>query len=118
MYPYLYFFSNVELLQLLTSRSHQEAEADLASPSETWNNAQWGDGGAGVNHAHATYVRAREPRPAAHQNSNDSLGGWEDGEFQPIEENVDGECEPRVRGYVLSASVNPSTTLRDSFVFA
>ncbi|KOB69994.1 N-terminal kinase-like protein, partial [Operophtera brumata] len=69
-----------------------EDEWDNEDPSETWNNTQWTD--AGVNNANATYVRnvasARlEHRPAAHQNSNDSLGGWEDGEFEPIEENAD-----------------------------
>lgn len=46
-----------------------------------------------VNNANATYVRGNklEHRPTAHQNSNDSLGGWEDGEFEPIEENIDGK---------------------------
>ncbi|CAD0203839.1 unnamed protein product [Chrysodeixis includens] len=65
------------------------AEAELASPSETWNNSQWTD--PALNNANATYVRGGrlEHRPTAHQNSNDSLGGWEDSEFEPIEENVD-----------------------------
>ncbi|PZC75500.1 hypothetical protein B5X24_HaOG206041 [Helicoverpa armigera] len=56
---------------------------------ETWNNSQWTD--PVLNNANATYVRGGrlEHRPAAHQNSNDSLGGWEDTEFEPIEENVD-----------------------------
>lgn len=73
----------------------QSAEAELVSPSETWNNAQWTD--PAVNRPNATYVRGttststREHRLAAPQNSNDSLGGWEDGEFEPIEEDVDGE---------------------------
>lgn len=65
------------------------AEAELASPSETWNNSQWTD--PIFNNANATYVRGGrlEHRPTAHQNSNDSLGGWEDSEFEPIEENAD-----------------------------
>lgn len=68
------------------------AESELASPSETWNNSQWTD--PVFNNANATYVRGGrlEHRPSAltpHQNSNDSLGGWEDSEFEPIEENVD-----------------------------
>lgn len=75
----------------------QAAEAELASPSETWNNTQWND--PAVNRANATYVRGTvgsvsgkgDHRLAAPQNSNDSLGGWEDGEFEPIEENVDGK---------------------------
>ncbi|KAH9636643.1 hypothetical protein HF086_003461 [Spodoptera exigua] len=65
------------------------AEAELASPSETWNNTQWTD--PIFNNANATYVRGGrlEHKPTAHQNSNDSLGGWEDSEFEPIEENAD-----------------------------
>lgn len=69
------------------------AAAELVSPSETWNNSQWPDMSAltltanvntNVNaNPNATYVR-----PAPHQNSNDSLAGWEDGEFEPIEENA------------------------------
>ncbi|XP_038207052.1 N-terminal kinase-like protein [Zerene cesonia] len=65
------------------------AEAELASPSETWNNTDWSQP---ILNANATFVRNTprlEHRPAAHQNSNDSLGGWEDGEFEPIEENAD-----------------------------
>ncbi|XP_072929974.1 N-terminal kinase-like protein [Epargyreus clarus] len=80
-----------------TLQENPNAEAELASPSETWNNTQWIETQPAlnnVNNANATYVRstaaaAREHRAAAHQNSNDSLGGWEDGEFEPIEENVD-----------------------------
>ncbi|KAL0819748.1 hypothetical protein ABMA28_007796 [Loxostege sticticalis] len=74
-----------------TLQEQPTAEAELASPSETWNNTQWTD--PALNNANATYVRGTharlEHRPAAHQNSNDSLGGWEDGEFEPIEENAD-----------------------------
>lgn len=80
----------------------QSAEAELVSPSETWNNTPWTD--PGVNNANATYVRSAgggarlEHRPAAHQNSNDSLGGWEDTEFEPIEENADGETDTGLCG--------------------
>ncbi|XP_047536783.1 N-terminal kinase-like protein isoform X1 [Vanessa atalanta] len=80
-----------------TLQEQPAAEAELASPSETWNNSQWTE--PNVNNANATYVRGprvdhraehrTEHRLAAHQNSNDSLGGWEDGEFEPIEENAD-----------------------------
>ncbi|CAB3248961.1 unnamed protein product [Arctia plantaginis] len=72
-----------------TLQEQPSAEAELASPSETWNNTAWID--PALNNANATYVRGGrlEHRPTAHQNSNDSLGGWEDGEFEPIEENVD-----------------------------
>ncbi|XP_028038667.1 N-terminal kinase-like protein [Bombyx mandarina] len=75
-----------------TLQEQPSAKADLVSPSETWNNSQWTD--PIVNSANATFVRSTagsrlEHRPAAHQNSNDSLGGWEDGEFEPIEENAD-----------------------------
>ncbi|XP_026314838.1 N-terminal kinase-like protein isoform X1 [Hyposmocoma kahamanoa] len=76
-----------------TLQEQPSAEAELASPSETWNNAQWAD--PAVNRPNATYVRGttstttREHRLAAPQNSNDSLGGWEDGEFEPIEEDVE-----------------------------
>ncbi|XP_059053427.1 N-terminal kinase-like protein [Achroia grisella] len=80
-----------------TLQEQPTAEAELASPSETWNNAQWNEPSMNAN---ATYVRGTtaaasntgsrlEHRPTAHQNSNDSLGGWEDGEFEPIEENAD-----------------------------
>ncbi|CAK1552241.1 unnamed protein product [Leptosia nina] len=65
------------------------AESELASPSETWNNSEWNQP---MQNANATFVRNTsrlEHKPAAHQNSNDSLGGWEDGEFEPIEENAD-----------------------------
>ncbi|KAI8425170.1 hypothetical protein MSG28_006997 [Choristoneura fumiferana] len=74
-----------------TLQEQPAAEAELASPSETWNNSAWTD--TGVNNANATFVRpapaTKDHRLAAHQNSNDSLGGWEDGEFEPIEEDVD-----------------------------
>ncbi|XP_063831446.1 N-terminal kinase-like protein isoform X2 [Ostrinia nubilalis] len=72
-----------------TLQEQPTAEEELASPSETWSNTQWTD--PALNNANATYVRGAraEHRPAAHQNSGDSLGGWEDGEFEPIEENVD-----------------------------
>ncbi|CAH2094662.1 unnamed protein product [Euphydryas editha] len=79
-----------------TLQEQPAAEAELASPSETWNSAQWTE--SNVNNANATYVRGpsaalrtehRAEHRAEHQNSNDSLGGWEDGEFEPIEENVD-----------------------------
>ncbi|XP_048486188.1 N-terminal kinase-like protein isoform X2 [Plutella xylostella] len=75
-----------------TLQEEPTAEAELASPSETWNNSQWADPVlTSVTHnAAATFVRnSLEHRPS-HQNSNDSLGGWEDTEFQPIEEVVDG----------------------------
>ncbi|XP_075983042.1 N-terminal kinase-like protein yata isoform X1 [Anticarsia gemmatalis] len=74
-----------------TLQEQPSAEAELASPSETWNNSAWTDPALTINNANATYVRGGrlEHRPAAHQNSNDSLGGWEDGEFEPIEENAD-----------------------------
>ncbi|XP_045776230.1 N-terminal kinase-like protein isoform X2 [Maniola jurtina] len=74
-----------------TLQEQPAAEAELASPSETWNNSTWVE--PNVNNANATMVRGTqraEHRPATHQNSNDSLGGWEDGEFEPIEENADG----------------------------
>ncbi|GBP65937.1 N-terminal kinase-like protein [Eumeta japonica] len=93
-----------------TLQEEPNAEAELASPSETWNNTQWNDT---VNNANATYVRTGtgtatssaatatgltmgatsgrlNHQPTAHQNSSDSLGGWEDGEFEPIEETEDG----------------------------
>nr|XP_032521535.1 N-terminal kinase-like protein [Danaus plexippus plexippus] len=70
-----------------TLQEQPTAEAELVSPSETWNNSSWTEP---VNNANATYVRGSrlEHRPA-HQNSGDSLAGWEDGEFEPIEENAD-----------------------------
>ncbi|XP_047994716.1 N-terminal kinase-like protein [Leguminivora glycinivorella] len=74
-----------------TLQEQPSAEAELVSPSETWNNSAWTE--PPVNNANATYVRPalqhKEHRLAAQQNSNDSLGGWEDGEFEPIEENAD-----------------------------
>ncbi|KAJ2944793.1 hypothetical protein O0L34_g1683 [Tuta absoluta] len=76
-----------------TLQEQPSAQAELASPSETWNNSQWSD--ASVNRPNATFVRgntvpaAAQHRLAAQQHSNDSLGGWEDGEFEPIEEDVD-----------------------------
>ncbi|CAG9565364.1 unnamed protein product [Danaus chrysippus] len=70
-----------------TLQEQPTAEAELVSPSETWNNSSWVEP---MNNANATYVRGSrlEHRPA-HQNSGDSLAGWEDGEFEPIEENAD-----------------------------
>lgn len=74
-----------------TLQEQPSAEAELVSPSETWNSSAWTE--PAVNNANATYVRPalqhKEHRLAAQQNSNDSLGGWEDGEFEPIEENAD-----------------------------
>lgn len=85
-----------------TLQEEPNAEAELASPSETWNNAtNWSE--TSVNNANATYVRPAinansrlEHKPTAHQNSNDSLGGWEDGEFEPIEENSDGNSASKM----------------------
>ncbi|XP_014372155.2 N-terminal kinase-like protein [Papilio machaon] len=83
-----------------TLQEQPSAEADLASPSETWNNATWSEAViSSANSAHATYVRG--PARLAHnttptptltptqQHSTDSLAGWEDTEFEPIEENAD-----------------------------
>ncbi|RVE55334.1 hypothetical protein evm_000232 [Chilo suppressalis] len=97
-----------------TLQEQPSAEAELVSPSETWNNSQWLEGPQALNNANATYVRPRAPAPAPaaartapltahHQNSNDSLAGWEDTEFEPIEENADGAHE--IRHQDISAAV-------------
>lgn len=93
-----------------TLEEEPSAEADLASPSETWGpNAKWSEikqPDAKQNHTGAVNSvapTAEKPKPEMppnkpnlHQNSSDSLGGWDDGEFEPIEETGTASATSRI----------------------
>lgn len=77
-----------EFLRIQNTLVFQSAAASLTSPSETWGpNANWTDHTPNIpNSINHGQISQNNNKLNAHVNNTESLGNWDDGDFEPIDE--------------------------------